>query len=74
MPEFNGETRANTIFPKGEDAVESSDLLRASYLTGTDEITSPPNPHAFKGGLNLFENDAELRAAAARRPSPRPPT
>lgn len=72
MPEFNGLTRRNTIFPKGEDAVESTDLLRAIYITGTEDIEALPDPHTFQGGVNGFEDRREMRDSQ-RRPNPRPP-
>lgn len=73
MSEFTGHTRRNTQFPKGEDAVESRDLLRAIYLTGEEDLAAPVDPYTFKGGLNGFEDAAELRDAA-RRPNLRPPS
>lgn len=66
MSEYAGEVQRNTLFAKDTDAVESGELLRSSYHTGTDDITAPPNPHAFRGGLNGFENERELARAKAR--------
>lgn len=72
MTEFSGHTRKNTQFPKGEDAVESRDLLRATYLTGEEDLEAPVDPHTFSGGLNGFETAQEMRDET-RRTKPRPP-
>lgn len=48
--EFTGETQRNTVFPKPEEAVKSTDLLRLIYVTGTEQIDAPPDPQAFTGG------------------------
>jgi len=70
-----GGVMPNTVFPKGNDALTSSDKLRLDSITGqTEDSQAPVDPYHWQGGakyhpdeMKPYEDAARARAVARRQ-------
>lgn len=58
--EYGGRgVQANTLYPKGADALTPSDRLRLQSITGQeDDPTAPPDPYFWYGNVAPEESEA----------------
>lgn len=67
--EFDGGgVMPNTVYPKGEDALTNSDILRLQSLTGQDtDSKAPLNPYHWYGNMRPDPNEGKVEERARKQ-------